>query len=423
MTISKGRIDGVSAGAVTQGSSVTITTPSNFFGINVHFADTHAPFNQISAATQASYCSAAGIQTVRTNCSGTTSANTSLPYIQTFAAAGISTLVVIDAGVGYGGANTYTTNYNNAFNNCKAIANILKNYVTYYEVTNEQDWTIRIDHLSPVVTPNPIDGFNPDGSVRSDFQAAGLECLRGYVAGGLDGIKSVQPAAQVGWCSGVAYGYVVGEMLLKGMDPTGTISATPIDMDFHGMHYYNTEGNPENAGPSNHRQGRTGGTGTYCPDAPAAPGLINTLSFIQSRMNNIPILITEWGQGPDTQVNQATYATNQGGTYFTKRATYNIQGMWFYALFPNPGETDPQNYGVFLTDGITPKLAYGALQTFNTANTTTTTIVTPGTGRSGVSYFSGVVYSATASGNGDLLTLETGGNLLLETGGNLLLIN
>jgi hypothetical protein len=219
----------------------------------------------------------------------------------------------------------------------------------------------------------------------------------------------------------VAYGYVVGEMLLKGMDTAGNITKTPIPMDFHGMHYYNTEGNPENAGPSLHYQGKAGGTGSYCPDAPAAPGLINTLSMIQSRMNGIPCLITEWGYQPALPASQAAYATSQSGVYFTNRATYNIQGMWFYALFPNPGETDPQNYGVFLQDGVTPKAAYTALQNFNIANTTTNTIITPGVGKSGVSYFTSVTYSPAGTTGLDSLLLEGTGNLLLITGGNLLL--
>jgi hypothetical protein len=372
-------------------------TPSGFFGINTHLNRGWAPYQAMTPSSYASLISDLGLQIIRTDM--TTAANLSsannLAIINSWIANGVTPLIVITP-ASYNVVNTtYAANFTAgqtlgiAMANA-AVAGISDPTKIIWECTNELDFICRIDKQGNSTAVNPIDGFGPDGSVRTDFIPAAIEMLRGLVGGMIAGIKSIIPTAKCGMATGNPYSYVVQEMLIKGMDTTGAITQTPIPFDFVCLHWYKTMNNVVFAGPSNHRQGRTGGTGSYCPDAPTsgAPNP-NVLALLQSRCNGLPTIVSEWGT-IDTEANQASYITSQYGVWFPNKATYNIQAVILYTLFSDTadsgtgsdlGGVNTSNYGLIKYDGATKKAAYTSMKNYHVANTTPGTNAWPGTAR------------------------------------------
>jgi hypothetical protein len=375
----------------------TAPTPSGFFGLNTHLNRGWAPYQAMTPSSYASLISDLGVQIMRTDM--TTAANLSssnnLAIINSWIANGCTPLIVITP-ASYNVVNTtYAANYSAgqtlgiAMANA-AVAGISDPTKIIWECTNELDFICRIDKQGNASAVNPIDGFGPDGSVRTDFIPAAIEMLRGLVGGMIAGIKSIIPTAKCGMATGNPYSYVVQEMLIKGMDTTGAITQTPIPFDFVCLHWYKTMNNVVFAGPSNHRQGRTGGTGSYCPDAPpSGTPNPNVLALLQSRCNGLPTIVSEWGT-IDTEANQASYLTSQYAVWFSNRVTYNIQAVLLYTLFADTadsgtgsdlGGVNTSNYGLIKYDGSTKKAAYTAMKSYHASNTTPGTAGWPGAAR------------------------------------------
>jgi hypothetical protein len=372
-------------------------TPSGFFGVNTHLNRGWAPYQAMTPSSYASLISDLGVQIMRTDM--TTAANLSsannLAIINSWIANGCTPMIVITP-ASYNVVNTtYAANFTAGQTLGIAMANAAVAGITdptkiLWECTNELDFICRIDKQGNSTAVNPIDGFGPDGSVRSDFIPGAIEMLRGLVGGMIAGIKSIIPTAKCGMATGNPYSYVVQEMLIKGMDTNGNITATPIPFDFVCLHWYKTMNNVVLAGPSNHRQGRTGGTGSYCPDAtPSGTPNPNVLALLQSRCNGLPTIVSEWGT-IDTEANQASYITSQYPIWFSNRALYNIQAVIIYTLFSDTadsgtgadlGGVNTSNYGLIKYDGATKKAAYASMKSYHVSNTTPGTTSWPSTPR------------------------------------------
>jgi hypothetical protein len=354
-------------------------TPDGFFGINTHIASTYAPTSGVPTPAQyVAKMQDLGCQIVRTNVSNTTAATTTLPYFQAFKAAGIKTMAVLDQGVPLG--SSYATNKTNGQTYASGIATILAGYVDYYEMSNEIDFACRTDGgggSARTTATNGVTGAKIgtgiDGSIPGDYSITSINALRGWITGGLIGIRAADPAAKCSYASGVPFAYVVLDMMVNGREPAPPASQTPtvtvasanpaIVMDFATSHWYSSMGNWVNAGPS-----------TYLGTLQNVPAQMRSVS------GNLPIHVTEWGM-LGTDASQASYMTSQSNFWFTNRATYGIQAVMMYALYPNPGDgaAGSPNYGIIQLDGTTLKSAYTTLKNYHVANTTPGTTAWPGT--------------------------------------------
>lgn len=320
-----------------------------FYGINTHLTDDYAPVPPWPSSTYVSTFEALGVQIVRTNISTAAGATALVPYFELFAASNITPLVVIDEGVDI--ANTYATNYGAAYALGQAIAGPLNGHCVYFECGNEVDITCRVDNVTPGAV-NPVDGKPVDGSVPTDYVPSAIEAMRGWTAGLQAGIKTVIPTAQCGYASGVAYSYVVADMMFNGKDTTGAVTQPPIPLNFMGVHWYSGENNILAAGPSTH-------TGQF----------VNVLQQLNDVTARAPIIVSEFGTW-DTAANQAQYLVSEFDVWRTNRIQYNLIAALFYALFPNPanqGETIAMNWGIMQADGVTKKAAYTAYQNYTAA--------------------------------------------------------
>ncbi|WP_323120530.1 hypothetical protein [Burkholderia alba] len=321
-----------------------------FYGINAHLTYDYAPVPAWTTSTYVSTFKNLGVQWVRTNVADPTAASALVPFLKLFAANGIAPLVVIDMGVDV--TQSYAANYSAAWTLGSGIARALNGYCSYFECGNEVDITCRVDYPG-WTTPNPVDGKPVDGSVPTDYVPAAIEAMRGWTAGMSTGIKTVIPAAKCGYASGVAYSYVVADMLYNGKDIAGATTQPPIALDFMGVHWYAGENDVLAAGPSTHTN-----------------QFVNVLQQLNVVMPGKPLIVSEFGTW-DTAANQAQYLTSQFDVWRTHRTQYNIAAASFYALFPNPadqGETLAMNWGIMQADGTTKKAAYAAYRSYTSAH-------------------------------------------------------
>lgn len=324
---------------------IPVTTGA-FFGANVHIGSTYAGYpTGLTASSYVSLAQDLGIRWYRTNNCNTASAiNTMAPYFTAMKNAGIEPFIVIDQGINL--SNSYATNYSAALSMGQAIGQAAAGLCRYFECSNEQDFPCRTDGGSGAQRG---DGSYIDGSQRTDFDNNKLAAFFGWNTGMADGIRQYITDAMIGFASGAGFGaYIVGEMWAKGMDNTGTVVRSPVKVNFQGVHWYWSMGNPRSATPS-------GGS------------TVNVMQQVWSRMG-CPSIITEWGSAPSsdaaTQAAQASQLTTRCQTYWDNRVADNTAAAFFYAMFPNPNDDATLNWGLVQSDGTTKKPSYTAYQSF-----------------------------------------------------------
>lgn len=332
--------------------ATTEVHPETLFGVNIHIG-----YNWITAfgaQTPASYALTGndlGIQWYRTQCTNASNAAALQPYFTSMRQAGIEPLVVVIMEPDADWGATYQQNYKDAYSIGYDIGVNLKGYCTWFETSNEIDFKCRTDVAglgggSRTTALNGISVGGVNGQLRGDYDPQHIEAFCGWNTGMADGIRMSIPDAKIGHATGTAFGYIMGEMWAKGMDRDGNYVRPCCQVDFMGLHWYDGMGDPRSCGQS-------------YSNVPALK-IVNIFQETITRMG-CGTLITEWGS---TQAGtaQAAWATLQGTDWFNHRVGDQILGAIWYALFPNAGDNDTNNWGLIQADGTTKKPVYTAMQ-------------------------------------------------------------
>ncbi|MFM0135117.1 hypothetical protein [Caballeronia grimmiae] len=330
------------------------STKQGFFGANIHIKYGNGEVNNPPVRnyptnqTAQSYVNKAldlGIKWYRTNVSTAANIVNERPYFTLMRANGIEPFIVIDQGISL--SNSYATNYSQGLALGQAIGQAAAGYALYFETSNEQDYPCRSDEQGQTGYRSGL-----DGSQRTDFYQPALNAFFGWNTGVADGLRQFIPDAKIGYATGAGFGcYIVGEMWQKGLDTSGNVVRAPVQVDFQGVHWYWSMGDPRTATPN-------GGT------------TLNVMQEVWRRMG-VPSFITEWGSSPkDTSFIDATQASQLStrcATYWNNRVADHTAGAFFYGMFPNPEAADDPvspNWGLVVTDGNTIKPSYTAFKNF-----------------------------------------------------------
>lgn len=346
---------------------VASITPQGFFGVNIHIGYTSSYWPSMTAASYLTLFNTMGIQTVRTNIASVAKANAVIGTIKALIAGGIDVLVVIDASPNLG--STFSAQQSAASTLGAGIANVLKGSgIVNIETSNEFDFNCKINGSNPR-------GFVADGGSYDDFTSSKFECWRGWTSGMLSGIRGVTSEFKLGYASGVAFPQTAFRMLREGRDTTGAVTQTPLQIDFLGAHFYDTEsGNPL----SYTVKSRTGSAQAVNSLAELR-GLTGNATYDVPQTPAFDLYVTEWGsKAPDAT--QGGFVGSATSVYFANKATYNIKAIYVYVLFADSTDsgTGPvfgvaaNNYGIIQADGSTKKPAYTSYTNFINANTVTT---------------------------------------------------
>lgn len=332
------------------GAIVIPSTKQAFFGANIHIkygdGTGTAVSNYPQNLTAQSYVDKAldlGITWYRTNCNTAANVISERPYFTLMRANGIEPFIVIDAGITL--TNSYATSYSGGLALGQAIGQAAAGYCRYFETSNEIDFKCRLDQQGQTGRSGL------DGSQRTDFYQPALDSFFGWNTGVADGLRQYIPDAKIGYATGAGFGaYIVGEMWQKGLDTGGNVVRSPVQVDFQGLHWYWSMGDPRSATPN-------GGT------------TLNVMQEIWRRMS-VPTFVTEWGSSITDATDNATQAsqlTTRAGTYWNNRVADHTAGAFFYAMFPNPaneGDNATTNWGLEQSDGTTQKPSYTAYKNF-----------------------------------------------------------
>lgn len=315
--------------------------PSSMFGLNIHL-NWGFPYSGQTVTSYAATANDLGIGWYRTDVHDYSSAAFAVPYFDYLRKHGVEPFPVITNVPGW--SWDYETSYRIAYSVGAQVSLGLKGYATWFETSNELDYFVRTDSgtgLPRTITANGTTVGWIDGSQPTDFDASRIETFCGWNMGMADGIRSNIPDAKIGFATGTAFGgYIMGEMLQKGMDRDGTYCRPCCKVDFHGLHWYDGMGDPRGAGQ-----------------------VVGSVSFVVNvfqeawRRMGVGTVISEWGSN-HAETAQATYITNMGTEYLTHRNDDHIIQANLYALFGNSSADD---WGVIKMDGSTHKAAYSAL--------------------------------------------------------------
>jgi hypothetical protein len=325
--------------------------PYGFFGLNTHASAGYEPYASMTTQDYLDLAQELGLQLIRTNIHTPDIAAAQAEMFDVWAAKHIVPFIVVDQGVDMGA--TYDENYDKAYNLAVSIAAPLQGHAPkLFEWSNEMDIHCR------TTSPNPIDGCTVDGSVYYDYDDAKFDAWRGWVAGGVAGITSLIPDAQVSFACGSSYVNILCDMMKNGLDSQGNPTRPPIPIGFAGMHWYDSMHDPENAGSWHY------------------PEMTNILQEIADL--GLPIYVSEWGAWQDED-GQAAYMERQYPVWINGREKYGIRGVMHYTLFADErdsGTEDPlihgvcaTNFGLIQADGKTQKKSYFTMQTCHAENT------------------------------------------------------
>ena len=339
---------------ISAGVGGQIAIPSDkgsFFGANIHILSTVAPYPSQTTSSYVSIAQDLGMKWYRNNVTDGGGALQLRPYYTAMRAAGIEPFTVVimeptSMNPVVQLADGYTANYNSALQRGKDIGQNLAGYCTYFETTNELDYKCRVDW--PSTGQQRGDGSYVDGSRRTDFNASKIDGWFGWNTGIADGLKTYIPDAKIGFATGAGFGgYIVGEMWKKGLDTNGNVVRSGYPIDFVGMHWYQSMGNPRSAVPS-------GGSTT------------NVFQEVWNRCG-VPSFLSEWGSSPSDAPDQATQASQSSTSmarYWDNRVADHLAGAFFYALFPNPGDSTTANWGIINADGTTHRQVYTTFKNY-----------------------------------------------------------
>lgn len=346
---------------------VASITPQGFFGVNIHIGYTSSYWPSMTAASYLALFAQMGIQTVRTNIASVAKANAVIGTIKGLIAGGIDVLIVIDASPNLG--STFSAQQSAASTLGAGIANVLKGSgIVNIETSNEFDFNCKING------PNPRT-FVADGASYDDFTPSKFECWRGWTSGMLSGFRGVTGEFKLGYASGVAFPQTAFRMLREGRDTTGAVTQTPLQIDFLGAHFYDTE----STNPLSYTAKSRTGSAQAVNSLAEVRGLTGNATYDVPQTPAFDLYVTEWGsKAPDS--NQGSFVGSAASVYFANRTTYNIKGIYVYVLFADVTDsgTGPvfgvaaNNFGIIQADGSTKKAAYTSYTNFINANTVTT---------------------------------------------------
>lgn len=314
-----------------------------FFGMNVHPDQTSSEAYTRSADDQASDMAGLGVHLVRADVYGSPDDITLMqPYCDACKAKGMDVFLCF----GYNTpavVGSESDNYDTGYEWGNTIATGMKDYVTYYEITNEM--SIYCNGVGAGTDPAAydLDKYN--------------DC-RGLTLGLAAGVKDAHPEAKLIMGGGVTTLTAYSEMLWNGTAPDGSSGHPTFRWDVIGWHWYESSGNITEA---------FDGTGTP----------FNVLDNLQQY--GTPIWMTELGfnAGGDDEDQQSAYVQQALTEYDGYRDIYNVQAVCWYVLYDLPAEG--ANYGLIEEDGITRKPAYHSF----TATTATLIAVKVGKQRLG----------------------------------------
>ncbi|MGF6853343.1 hypothetical protein [Paraburkholderia sp. CI3] len=303
----------------------------NFYGINGHYDYTYTPAQLVSLLK------GLGCSIYRVGCgSDSRSLSAVVNIAKAFQSAGLSLLVLIEAGVYDANGNVFANEaqaYQTCFATAQTIATALQPYgVTMYECGNEL-----------TRQPATVLDFHLAGSLAGDFNNTNWPAMRGSMRGMIDGVKSVQPSAKCGVNFCVA-DIGAADALWEGTQPDGSSGHQKLRWDITTWHNYEAYGDifdisPDGAGPGFDLP-------TYC-----------------KARYGVPFMITEWNCGPDaSQTYRADYVNTQLGQFYPARKTHNIQSVMYYVL--DSGNT---SYGIVI-NGTPNSAPYNAFASFAANN-------------------------------------------------------
>jgi hypothetical protein len=384
---------------------VSSVTPQGFWGVNCHIGYPTSYWPNMTPASYLALFAANGIQAMRTNCSSASKATTYLSQYKALVAGGCDVLICIDAGPNYGG--TFASNQTTGNTIGAAIANVLKGSgIVKIECTNECDGPFPAGAGTKITGTNPR-GFVADGASYDDFDPARFECWRGMLSGLLAGIRSVTSEFKLGYASGNAFPQTAFRMMREGRDTTGAVTKTPLQLDIHCPHFYDTE----SSNPLQYTAKSRIGTNQLVNSLAELRGLTGNATYDVPQTPPFEVYITEWGSRA-SDVNQGNFINSASMVYYNNRTTYGINGIYVYGLFADSDDsgTGPvfgvaaNNFGMIQADGTTKKPSWN----YYTANAKANTAIVPG-GWARARYLPAQPYT---NGTQVLNTLTTTNNVL-----------
>jgi Glycosyl hydrolase catalytic core len=314
----------------TTTTTTTTSSKSIWYGIGGHVNQGGAYANT-TFATQGAQLKDLGFTLYRQDlwdAAGASNVKTLATAVQPY---GVQVLPVITTDV-----SSYTsesTAYSAGYSLAQTVAQTLKGYVAGYELGNE------LDNFAIV---------SGDGNAPTDYDNTRFQVVRGLLRGMIDGIHSVDTTTKVAISSSGWLHYAFDEMLWNGTQPDGTSGHPTARWDITSWHWYSDMGSITNA---------CGGSGCH-----------NVVQQLQSDFGK-PIWLTEYGFRPDgSDTDAGNYIVSAMSTYNSIAKQYNIQSISLYELYDDQIYGGDGNYGLLLSDGVTPKVDYSQVKSFIASN-------------------------------------------------------
>lgn len=293
-----------------------------FYGINAHIDEGNGP----PIATRISAMKALGFNVLRVSWFGTTHSSGGVlatTWIQDMASAfaadsgslGLNMMVMVSCGPGVGTeADAYSAGFAQGVNAATLLGS---KGVQLYELGNEVDADTRIRRITTT-----------QGTVVDDYSLSSTVAWatwRGSMRGCYDGIKSIQPTAQVGSNAFTNASMWASDALWNGVDPQGNTNNPQVRWDWTNWHTY-TEDDMTNI--------------DWAPSNPK----FNLLQHLHNAYQR-PIFITEYNPAEATTASTNAHTTAWMTTWYSAQATYNIGGLvwfsWFDGIYAIAGTATP----------------------------------------------------------------------------------
>lgn len=284
-----------------------------FYGINAHIDEGNGP----TIANRISAMKVLGFNVLRVSWFGTQHSSGGVlatTWIQDMAsafAADTSSLnlnMMVMVSCGPGSFTTEADAYSAGFAQGSAAAFLLGSKgVQLYELGNEVDAATNIRRTS-VTQGTVLDDFSLSSTVT-------WAAWRGNMRGCYDGIKSVQPTAQVGSNAFTNASLWASDALWNGVDPQGGTSNPQVRWDWTNWHFYTEE------------------DATNIPFAPGNSNF-NLLQHLHNAYQR-PIFITEWNPAEGT-ASTKTKINTWLTTWYGQQNAYNIGGVVWFSWFDGP---------------------------------------------------------------------------------------
>jgi hypothetical protein len=300
-----------------------MTMPIPFFGVNTHPNQSNSPPYMRTPDEQVADVVAMGAHLIRADVYGAPSdLELMLPYAQACRARGVELLLCIAHGTPEMNSNE-ATNYDIGYSWASLVANGMKDFVTYFEITNEMSQCCR-----------PQLG----GTEAGQYDSAVFEKCRSFTQGLMQGVRDCAPGAVIVMGGGIVTQTAYDEMMWNGTAPDGSSGYDPVRWDITAWHWYET------SGPI---------TAAY--DGTSTP--YNVLLNLQQYGK--PVWLTEIGFNPgDSPDAAAAYVDAALTEYAGYEDVYQVQAVQWYSMYDLAAEG--YTFGLMEEDGKTRKPAFTA---------------------------------------------------------------